>query len=141
MSYFQWELDLEDSLDPYDPLGEISIKGDEGGIKERCTFLDNFFEAIVNGFQQVDTDKTIRIDLGIEPDDIVFKLEFGRLNITYGEQSVTILDVQKFAADLQECVKNLVASIDEATNKLGLEKRQLSKLRNYIDSHSQENNN
>jgi hypothetical protein len=132
MSYIKWELDTEDELDAYDPLGRISILGDEGKIEEECTYIDAFFEAIIDGVQRMEIGKIIRVDPLIEPDDIVFRYTSEELFISYGNSSTTILDVIKFLDDLRNTIESLVIVFDKLTLQKGQKPRELIYLREFL---------
>jgi hypothetical protein len=131
MSYLHWELDLEDGFDAIDPLGMITIIGDEGRIIEECTNLDTFCEALVSGVQGIQVGQTLRVD-PLEADDIVFTCSTEYLEILYGSQAARILDRPKFVADLRETVVHLVTLIDEFSLKAGQEQRKLENLRTFL---------
>ncbi|GEM_PF-1402970 len=133
MSYITWELDVEDGLDAYDPLGRIVILGDEGKVEEESTYLDAFFEALIEGTQRIEIGKTITVDPLVEPNDIIFKLTYGQLTISYCSFAATILDKVKFSDDLRQAIDKLVNELDDLTFQKGQEKRKLAKLRNYLN--------
>jgi len=133
MSYITWELDVEDGLDAYDPLGRIVILGDEGKVEEESTYLDAFFEALIEGTQRIEIGKTITVDPLVEPNDIIFQLTSGKLTISYCSFAATILDKVKFSDDLRQAIDKLVNELDGLTFQKGQEKRKLAKLRNYLN--------
>jgi hypothetical protein len=132
MKYLQWELDLEDGLDPHDLLGKLVIHGDNGQLIEDCTFLDDFLAVFVDGLHQAKAGEIVAIDPIIEPNDVIFEIKDGELLISYGKQNVTIQNLDKFKLNLKEAIEELVILIDQMTLDLGEEKRKLAKLRNFI---------
>ena len=131
MSYLQWELDTEDGLDAHDPLGNISIIGDEGKLEEKCTYIDAFLEALVEGVEQMEVGKTINIDPLVEPNDLEFDCTSNVLKINYGNQQVTISNPWQFAEDVQKVIEELIEVLDELADKANQSKRKLFKLRQY----------
>jgi hypothetical protein len=133
MSYVYWNLDTEDKLDAYDPLGSIILVGDTGKIEEPCTYLDVFFEALIEGVENIEIGKLVTIDPLIEPDDIEFDYRDQlNLKINYGSQQVIITKITKFTKDFKKSVKELVETLDNLAKKVGKEKRNLARLRSYL---------
>ena len=114
ISYVQWTLDLEDGIDPYDPLGTIKIVGDEGYIEDKCTYLDGYFEAIMLGVESLEKGKTIGIDPFIEPDEIIFNYTNDYLLLGYGKQQAKIINVKKFVTDVCQSIQDLLDVLDNA---------------------------
>ena len=49
VNYLEWNLeplDIEESVDLYDPMGSIRIDGDEGFVEEEYTNLDTFLKLL-----------------------------------------------------------------------------------------------
>jgi hypothetical protein len=134
MSYLKWNLDTEEELDAYDPLGEIAIIGNQGKLEEKCTYLDAFFEALVQGIQRIKKGEVIEIDPLVEPDDIIFDYTGENLIISYGKQQTTIFDEDQLIKNLQEAVKNLLERLDNAAINAKEKTPKLLALREFLHS-------
>ncbi|MGK7885338.1 MAG: hypothetical protein AB4057_12035 [Crocosphaera sp.] len=133
MSYVNWNLDTEEKLDAYDPLGSIILVGESGKIEEQCTYLDGFFEALIEGVKKIEIGKLITIDPLIEPDDIEFDYRDQlNLKINYGSQQVIITNTTKFTEDFKKAVKDLVKTLDDLAEQAGQKKRKLIRLRSFL---------
>jgi ribosome-associated translation inhibitor RaiA len=132
MSYLNWNLDIEDEIDAYDPLGSIIIMGDRGEIEEKCTYLDAFFEALIEGNQHLEKGKIIEVDTLVEPDNLVLDYTGNCLLLSYGKQEAIILDTEQYVQDVYNAVKSLVEILDSAAIKAKEQKPKLIKLRNFI---------
>lgn len=131
--YIQWKLDNEEPVDPADPLGDITIFGDEGILKEQNVFLDSFLEALVEGLDLTETQDVSYIDLLDEPDEIVFLRKEKGIQIKYGEQSVNIFDIKLFSNQISLVVARFLTILDKASERMGKEKFDFIKLRGYIE--------
>ena len=130
--YIHWKLDEEEPIDPADPLGNISIVGDEGILKERDIFIDSFLEALVEGLNLIKTQDAVEVDLIDEPDEIVFIKKEKGIQIKYGNQNVVIFDNKSFSNQLSLVIKNFLTVLDKASERMGKEKFDFIKLRRYI---------
>ncbi|MEY2831454.1 MAG: hypothetical protein RLZZ574_712, partial [Cyanobacteriota bacterium] len=113
MSYLKWTLDREDKIDLVAPTGDFYIIGDEGEITEKFTNIDVFFEVLVEGANNLKIGKSIVVDPLIEPNEFHFDYQDRILQITYGQQQTTVLDRQKFIADVYQAVTELLAILDQ----------------------------
>ncbi len=133
MSYLNWNLDTEDGIDAYDPLGDIIILGDRGKLEEKSTYLDAFFEALIQGSQRFKKGKIVEIDTLVEPDDLVFDYTDKNLVIYYGKQKALILDTNQFVQDVYDAVKTLIETLDKAATEAKEEFPKLKILRNFVE--------
>ena len=131
MSYLKWNLDHEKGIDVADPTGDFYIIGDEGEIAEKFTNIDVFFEVLVEGAKNIKIGKSVVIDPLIEPHEFHFDYQDRILQITYGRQQTTILDRNKFIADVHQAVTELLVILDRQSEQEQQPKRSLTKLREY----------
>jgi TATA-box binding protein (TBP) (component of TFIID and TFIIIB) len=133
MNYLQWDLDIEEGIDIVDPLGNLKIIGDEGNIVEDGTYLDAFFEALVEAAQKIKTETNISVDPIVEPNNLEFNCQKNTIKINYGQQQAIIFDKNKFIRDIREAVSELLIILDEQSQQTKQAKRELIKLRNFIE--------
>ena len=133
MNYLQWNLDIEEGIDIFDPLGNLKIIGDEGEIIENSTYLDAFFEALVEAVQKIKTETNISVDPIVEPNNLEFNCQKDTIKIDYGQQQATIFDKDKFIKDIREAVSELLKILDERSQQTKQPKRKLIKLRNFLE--------
>ena len=132
MSYLQWNLDTEDGIDLINPVGDLCIIGDEGKLVEKYTYLDSFFEALVEAVNSIEAGKGTVVDPIVEPNDICFELQKDCFKITYKQQKTTILNATQFVKDVREAVIKLLKTLDKHSELQKQSKRQLAKLREYL---------
>jgi hypothetical protein len=131
MSYLKWSLDREDGIENINPTGDFYLIGDEGEIIEKFTSIDIFFEVLVEGANNLKIGKSIVVDPLIEPNEFHFDYQDRILQITYGRQQTTILDRQKFIADVYQAVTELLEILDRQSEIECQPRRSLAKLRAY----------
>lgn len=131
MKYIEWNLDIDEGANLYDPIGDMKISGDEGDVAEEYTYLDAFFEAFVEGIERMKLEDVVRVDPLIESNDIVFCCKGSLLKIQYGTQQTTILNKFQFIEEVQKSVIDLVKMLDEFAEKSNQPKRSLIKLRAF----------
>ncbi|MEL6441599.1 MAG: hypothetical protein AAFQ80_20390 [Cyanobacteria bacterium J06621_8] len=136
--YIKWALDYEDSIDPADPLGNITFAGDTGIIREKDIFLDSFLEALVEGLSISNTQKISSIEIIDEPDKLIFIKHNQELQIQYKNQSITIYDIDSFSYQLSISISNFLSTIDTALAEMGKQKYEFDQLRTYVERHSEE---
>ena len=132
MSYLHWNLDTEDGIDIIDPVGDLCIIGDEGKLLEKYTYLDSFFEALVEAVHSIEAGKGTVVDPIIEPNNICFELQEDFLKITYGQRTTIILNAAQFVKDVREAVRKLLKILDKQSQLQKQPKRKLTKLREYL---------
>jgi hypothetical protein len=131
MRYIEWNLDIEEEANLYDPIGNMKICGDEGDITEEYTYLDAFFEAFVEGIELMTVEGIVRVDPLIESNYIIFCSKGNLLKIQYGNQQTTILNKLQFIKEVQTVVIDLVKILDEFAERGKQPKRALIKLRTF----------
>ena len=132
MNYLEWNLDTEEGIDVYDPLGDIKILGDEGKIVEESTYLDAFFEALIEAVQNIEIGKSISVDPIVEPNNIEFDCQKDFLKVTYGQQQAVLFQRNQFVKEVQEAVEELLKILDKQSKIAKQQKPKLVKLRNYL---------
>jgi hypothetical protein len=132
MTYIKCTLDRDEDANLYDPIGNISIVGDEGIIEEKYTYLDAFLEAFIAGIEFANTEDTISIDPLVESNDIVFNFKDNTIKLSYGTQNTTILDKTQFIEELKNTVTNFLKELDEFASVSSQPIRKLTKLRRYV---------
>lgn len=132
MNYVEWTLDLEEEIDPRDPLGTIKIMGDEGYIEDKCTYLNNYFEAILLGIQSMKKGQIVSIDPIIEPDCIEFDYTNDFLLLSYAKQQTKVINVEKFISDVQQSICDLLDVLDAAPVREGKTRPNFEILRKFV---------
>jgi hypothetical protein len=136
MNYLEWNLDIEEGADLYDPIGNIRILGNEGSITEEYTYLDTFFEAFIEGIEHMRVEDIVKVDPLIESDDIIFHCKDNLLNLQYGDQQTTIFNKFQFIKEVQKAVIDLVKILDDFAESSKQPKRELFNLSRFTQIRS-----
>ena len=132
MNYLEWNLDTEEGIDVYDPLGDLKILGDEGKIVEESTYLDAFFEALVEAVQNIEIGKSISVDPIVEPNNLEFDCQRDFLKVIYGQQQAILFQKNQFVKEVHEAVEELLKILDKQSEIAKQQKPKLVKLQNYF---------
>jgi hypothetical protein len=132
MNYLEWNLEIEEGADLYDPVGNIKISGDEGIIKEDYTYLDAFFEALADGVKGIEIDDFIMVDPLVEPNNIIFAITNNLLEIKYGSQKAIILNKSQFIEEVKNAVSKLIEILDKFADSTKQKRREILKLRSFL---------
>ncbi|WP_038296475.1 hypothetical protein, partial [[Scytonema hofmanni] UTEX B 1581] len=125
MNYLEWNLDMEEGANLYDPVGNIKISGDEGIITEEYTYIDAFFEAFVEGVERMKVEDIVRVDPLVEPNDIIFSQKNSLLEIKYGSQKAIIFNKSQFLEEVKNAVTKLIEILDEFADSTKQERREM----------------
>jgi hypothetical protein len=131
MKYFSFSLD--DETDAYDPLGNITIHGDEGAIVAECVMLDTFLGALVTGSSLVGEGDggEIHVDVVDEPDELCFSRGLTEMKIRYAGQSATVENKLVFEEELRDVVIGFLGILDSHSRSTGARPLDFSELRRY----------
>lgn len=84
-----WTLYEEDGLDAEDPLGSIEItEGDGDGIRQAATYIDSWFQALLQGARSLSAGEEESIEMLEEPDPLEFSVEGSRLKIRHDQSAL-----------------------------------------------------
>jgi hypothetical protein len=71
----EWTLYEEEGIDPDDPLGTIVLSDDEGNeIRQEATYLDSWFEALIEGLRSLQAGEEEAVEILEEPDPLEFRM-------------------------------------------------------------------
>ncbi len=132
MNYLEWNLDMQEGADLYDPIGNVKISGDKGIITEGYTYLDAFFEALAEGVERMKIEDVVRVDPLVEPNDIIFYRKDSLLEIRYGSQEAIIFNKSQFIEEVKNAVTKLIGILDEFANITKQDRREILKLRSFV---------
>lgn len=132
MSYLDWNLDMEEEANLYDPIGNLKIIGDKGTIVEDYTYLDAFFEAFAKGIERLKVEDVVIVDPLIEPNDIIFHRKNNLLEIEYGNQKTVIFNELEFTEEFKNAVIKLIGILDEFAVAEKKQSLKLTILRNFV---------
>ena len=84
-----WKLYEDDGVTADDPLGSISITGDDGKvIAQEATYLDSWFEALLSGVRAIKAGEEQTIEMVEEPDPLELEMKGARLSLTHDATTI-----------------------------------------------------
>lgn len=67
--YLRWQLD-EGEIEPYDPLGDLTVVGDDGAVEEKGTLIDAYLVAMEEGLERLRHESRVLMDVVVEPYEV-----------------------------------------------------------------------
>jgi len=105
-------LDESETIDPIDPIGDITITDELTIITEKSTYLDSWFDALITGLETVKQGKNIAVEIVEEPEPIVFESWGEGMRISYGNCTLSISQVSEFTEALKLTAKEFLNKFD-----------------------------
>jgi hypothetical protein len=105
-----WQLYEEDEIDPEDPIGTMVLgDGDGHEIRQEATYLDSWFQALIDGLGALQASDEAHVEMQEEPDPLEFRLADGRVALKFDAVTVDGGPL----ADLEESVhRELIRFLD-----------------------------
>lgn len=86
-----WRLYDDDELVADDPLGSITITdGDGDRISQNATYLDSWFQALLQGVRSLKAGEEESIEMVEEPDPLELRVEGSRLRLKHDQSTVNL---------------------------------------------------
>lgn len=89
-------LDREEKIDPNEALGDIIISNNKSQIAVISTYLDSWFDALINGYKNLEKHNKMTLEIVEEPELITFETNKNGFNISYGKQVIFFDNIQEF---------------------------------------------
>jgi hypothetical protein len=126
--YVRWRLE-EGAIEPYDPLGDFSIEGEDGRVEERETLLGSCLVALSEGVSRLQTESRVLVDVVVEPDAFSLERMGEGMTVEYRGRVARIGSIDGFRADLRAAARMLVEVLDAEAGRIGMEKPLMTELR------------
>ena len=114
-------LDQEQEIDPNDPLGNLIITNSQTTLSVESTYLDSWFDVLIDGFQGLQNNNKITLEIVEEPESITFAPVLEGFKISYGKQAL-------FFSNLNVFHQSLLASAKDFLSQLKQERENISNL-------------
>lgn len=133
-----WSIDNEDreGVIPDDLLGSIYICHNDACIQDDVTYLDSWFDSLIDGYHTIARGNTyFESDLIDEPDPLYFERIGNNIKITYKNTILEACPLDKFFMALLDSASKLVTLINkEAPEK---NKTMIKKIEDFIRKHTE----
>lgn len=121
-------LDRDEGIDPNDPLGNIVIRDAKTLLSVESTYLDSWFDVLIDGYKGLKNQKKLTLEIVEEPEVITFEPIFKGFKISYGKEEL-------FFNSLNEFYQSLLTSAQDFLSQLELEGVNLAELPIIIKIH------
>ena len=114
-------LDQDEGIDPNDPLGDIVIRDAKTLLSVESTYLDSWFDVLIDGYKGLKNQKKVTLEIVEEPEVITFEPVLKGFKISYGKEEL-------FFNSLNEFYQSLLTSAQDFLSQLESEGANLSNL-------------
>lgn len=111
-------LDQDEEIDPNDPIGDILITNDRTQLSVESTYLDSWFDVLIDGYKSLQNQNKITLEIVEEPDVITFETVLKGFKVSYGKQELFFSDLNEFYQSLLTSVKELLFQLDQTQENL-----------------------
>ena len=127
------EFDREDGPLQLDALlGKIEIIDSSRAIKEECTYIDSWLDALIRGIRGIQGSNRCVIDLIDEPNKLIFENLGDSLQIGYGDMCVNAGSLESFTQSVKSAASFF---LDIISKEIGHEVSELTEeIRKFVDS-------
>jgi hypothetical protein len=109
-----FELDRTEKLDPYDPLGNLTISDGQKCVAIEATYLDSWFAALIKGLESLPLRQKVTITVLEEPDSLVLIRDDKKTHVVCQGQSldINVSDIQDFKESLRFAIQDFLAQLE-----------------------------
>lgn len=106
-------LDPADGIDPDDPIGDITLTNGQTTLSIESTYLDSWFETLINGFKSLQINQKITLEIPEEPELIIFEPIVEGFKISYGKKALFFQSLNEFLQPLLLAAQEFLAQLDQ----------------------------
>ncbi len=106
-------LDREEKIDPNNTLGDIFISNNQSEIKVKSTYLDSWFDVLIDGYLSLEKQNNIILEIAEESELITFSLVQNGYKIIYGNQFIVLKDIEDFYQSLLNSTINFIIEFEQ----------------------------
>lgn len=111
----------EGALDPESLLGYIAMTDGAEAIKEKNTYIDSWFDALIRGLRAIREERHCVIDLIDEPEPLAFNSSENGLLISYGDTTINAGSIEAYAVTVRSAVSLFLETIREEIGEIANE--------------------
>ena len=111
-------LDQDEGIDPNDPIGDIVITNAQTRLSVESTYLDSWFDVLIDGYKSLQNQNKITLEIVEEPDVITFETVLNGFKVSYGKQKLLFSDLNEFYQSLLTSAKELLFQLDQSQENL-----------------------
>lgn len=131
-----FKLDQEEGIDPIDPVGDIIITNAQTKLSVESTYLDSWFEVLIDGYQSLQNQNKVTLEIVEEPNLITFEPVLEGFKISYGKQELFFKNLNEFYQSLLTSAQQLRFQLEQDQEKI-TNLPILSKITNFVQQSTQ----
>jgi hypothetical protein len=124
-------LDQDEGIDPHDPVGDIIITNGHSKLSVESTYLDSWFDILIDGYQSLKNDQKNTLEILEEPDLITFEPVLDGFKISYGKQELFFKNLNEFYQSLLTSAQEFLRQLNQDQDKPS-KSSLLNKIANFI---------
>lgn len=125
-------LDQDDGIDLIDPLGDIIITNNQSTLSVESTYLDSWFDVLINGLNSLQNNCKITLEIIEEPKVITFEPVLEGFKISYGKEVLFFDNLNEFYQSLLKSAQEFLSQLKQ-TQKNCSNLSILNKIDNFIE--------
>lgn len=112
-------IDQEAGIDPHEPLGNITISDGNSRLSIESTYLDSWFDVLIDGLNGLKTQNKLTLEILEEPEVITFENLLSHFKITYRKQELFFSNLKEFHQALLISTKEFLSQLQPNVKNLG----------------------
>lgn len=106
-------LDREEKIDPNEALGDIIISNKQSEIEVKSTYLDSWFDVLIDGYRSLEKQDNIILEIAEEPELITFSSIQNGYKISYSNQLIVFEYIEDFYQSLLNSTENFIKEFEQ----------------------------
>ena len=106
-------LDHDQGIDPNEPVGDIIISNAHSKLSDKSTYLDSWFDVLIDGYQALKSNKKLTLEILEEPNLITFEPILNGFKITYGKQKLSFNSLKEFDQSLLTSAQEFLRQLEQ----------------------------
>ncbi len=113
-----FKLDRDERINPNDPLGDIQITDNHTLLSVEATYLDSWFDVLIDGYKSLKTQKKVALEIIEEPEVIIFEPVLRGFKIKYGKKELLFDDLNDFYQSLLTSTQDFLFQLEQESENL-----------------------
>ena len=105
-------LDHDQGIDN-EPVGDIIISNAHSKLSDKSTYLDSWFDVLIDGYQALKSNKKLTLEILEEPNPITFEPILNGFKITYGKQKLSFNSLKEFDQSLLTSAQEFLRQLEQ----------------------------
>ncbi len=108
-----FKLDRDEEIDPNDPLGDIRITDNHTLLSVESTYLDSWFDVLIDGYKSLKNHKKVTLEIWEEPEVITFEPVLRGFKISYEKKELFFSDLNEFYQSLLTSTQDFLSQLEQ----------------------------